>query len=478
MKGYFFKAFLCCFFSLLLLFAYEAAYPFFPILHNFESPHFWTEYSVKNKSNLLVADSTALLEDLKSLESDTISTDSILNDSSMAFQAKFNFKRAKLPEELEKYDGTEYLSGFVEKLLDLKQGKRKKVRIAYFGDSTSECDLIVSDLRNMLQRIFGGSGVGFVSVAPLGASGRRSIIHRHSPNWSVVSYFRQNKNPAFSFGLSGDYSTATSSSMDLSHKLGFQSANKLNNVFLYYGRGKTELFPDVMVGDSNSLQLSGKDLLNRIQLNTNNSKSIDLAFNFPEPFPIYGLSFESDYGIIVDNLAKRSDSGSNFGRISKEMLAGFNKYMEYDLIVLHFGANVLSNEQLNYNHYEQILVSTVRHFKESMGDIPVLIVGTTDRVAKIEGSEWTSPAVYPLSNAQRRAAAISQSPFLDLFTKMGGEGSMVKWVKSNPPLAAPDYVHLSGKGSKEIAGYVFDYLANAYEKFSGQSIKNNSSSKK
>jgi lysophospholipase L1-like esterase len=266
--------------------------------------------------------------------------------------------------------------------------------------------------------------------------------------------------------------------MDRSHKLGFQSANKLNNVFLYYGRGKTELFPDVMVGDSNSLQLSGKDLLNRIQLNTNNSKSIDLAFNFPEPFPIYGLSFESDYGIIVDNLAKRSDSGSNFGRISKEMLASFNKYMEYDLIVLHFGANVLSNEQLNYNHYEQILISTVRHFKESMGDIPVLIVGTTDRVAKIEGSEWTSPAVYPLSNAQRRAAAISQSPFLDLFTKMGGEGSMVKWVKSNPPLAAPDYVHLSGKGSKEIAGYVFDYLANAYEKFSGQSIKNNSSSKK
>jgi lysophospholipase L1-like esterase len=233
-----------------------------------------------------------------------------------------------------------------------------------------------------------------------------------------------------------------------------------------------------MVGDSNSVQLSGKDLLNRVQLNTNNSKSIDLAFNFPEPFPIYGLSFESDYGIIVDNLAKRSDSGSNFGRISKEMLASFNKYMEYDLIVLHFGANVLSNEQLNYNHYEQILVSTVRHFKESMGDIPVLIVGTTDRVAKLEGSEWTSPAVYPLSNAQRRAAAISQSPFLDLFTKMGGEGSMVKWVKSNPPLAAPDYVHLSGKGSKEIAGYVFDYLANAYKKFSGQSIKNNSSSKK
>jgi hypothetical protein len=50
MKGYFFKAFLCCFFSLLLLFAYEAAYPFFPILHNLNLPIFGQNTASKTRA--------------------------------------------------------------------------------------------------------------------------------------------------------------------------------------------------------------------------------------------------------------------------------------------------------------------------------------------------------------------------------------------------------------------------------------------
>jgi hypothetical protein len=482
MQGNFFKAFLICFFSLLLIFIYEAVYPYVPALQGFETAHFWTAYKTKTAQNLVVEDSTAFLEDLKSFEQDTMFSDSLLNDDSMAFQLQHHFTPAKLPDEIDNFNGFDNLNGFFSKLKDLRQGKRKKVRIAYFGDSTTESDLIVSDLRNMLQKIFGGSGVGFVSVAPLGARGRRSIIHKHSSNWSVVSYFRQNKNTQFQYGITGDYATAIEASTDRSHKLSFQTYGTFSNVYLYYGKGNSELHPELLVlnnpGDSALVQLNEKELLNRVQLNAKNSKSIDMAFNFPEPFPVYGLSFESDNGIMVDNLAKRSDSGSNFGRISREMLSSFNKYMEYDLIVLHFGANVFSNDVVNYGYYEQILISTVRHFKESMGDIPVLIVGSTDRVAKIEGEERTSPAVFALTNAQKRAAARSNSAYIDLFSRMGGEGSMLNWVKSNPPKAAPDYVHLNGPGAKQLAIYVFDYLSEGYEKLTGQKLNNNALGKK
>ena len=481
MKGYFLKAFFCCFLCLLLIFVYEAIYPYVPGLQGYESSHFWTAYAPKKDNQLVVEDTASFLEDLKSFGKGNLLSDSMLYDS-LGFPIKHHFVASKLPDEIDKYKGLDNLNSFFKKLQELKQGKRKKVRVAYFGDSTTESDMIVSDLRTMLQKIFGGSGVGFVSVAPLGAKGRRSIIHKHSSNWSVMSYFRQNKSTTFQYGISGDYATAAQSSKDRSHKLGFQSSGNFSNVYLYYGKGSSELYPDVIVqnnaGDTSLVELNGKELLNRTTLNAKNSKSIDLAFNFPEPFPIYGLSFESDNGIIVDNLAKRSDSGSNFGRISREMLSSFNNYLEYDLIVLHFGANVLSDDVMNYNYYEQIIISTVRHFKESMGDIPILIIGSTDRVAKIEGEEKTSPAVYALTNAQKRAAAISNSSYLDLFTKMGGEGSMLNWVKSNPPKAAPDYVHLSGVGAKQIAVYVFDYLSEGYEALTGQGFNNNSKGKK
>ena len=478
MRGYFLPAFFCCFLSLLLLVGYEAIYPYVPALQAFESPHFWSAYAVKPKTEqkLLVDDSTAVLEDLESFEQDSLVADSLSNDSSrIAYNIKYNVKAAKLPDNIDNYNGLENLNSFFSKLQELREGKIKKVRVAYFGDSTTESDMIVSDLRTMLQMVFGGSGVGFVSVAPLGARGRRSILHRPSSNWSVVSYFRENKNADFPFGISGDYATAAKNSMDRSHKIGFQGYGNFSNVYLYYGRGKSENYPDIMqynaASDSVLVMLEGKEFLNRTELNAKNTKSIDLFFNFPEPFPIYGLSFESDNGIIVDNLAKRSDSGSNFGRISREMLSSFNKYMEYDLVVLHFGANVLSDGVLNYGYYEKILISTVRHFKESMGDVPVLIIGSTDRVVKIEGEGKTSQAVYGLTNAQKRAAAIGNSAYFDLFTAMGGEGSMLNWAKSSPPKAAPDYVHLSGAGAKQVAVYIFDYLSEGYKTLTSQPFK-------
>ena len=40
----------------------------------------------------------------------------------------------------------------------------RPVRIAYFGDSFIEADILTGDLREMLQKRFGGCGVGYVSI--------------------------------------------------------------------------------------------------------------------------------------------------------------------------------------------------------------------------------------------------------------------------------------------------------------------------
>lgn len=476
MSSYFFKALAVCFFALLLILGYEAAYPYIPTLKNFESAHFWTAYS-KVTADSTAIDSTAFLEDLNNFEHDSTTADSTVSDSLFTDIIKLSAEDSMVLAELENYSGIEHLSEFFQKLQELRQGNRKRVRIAYFGDSTTEGDLVVGDLRAMLQRIFGGRGVGFVSVAPQAAKGRRTILHKYSSNWSVVSYFRQFKNPEFPFGIGGDYGIPSSTNPNEAYTLSFQSSwGNFNNVYLFYGKGKSEQFPNLLINkgekDSVLLQLDGKSTLNSLPLNASNTQKIELSFNFSEPFPIYGLSFESETGIIVDNMAKRSDSGSNFGRINREILRSFNDFLgSYDLVILHYGANVLSDRILDYSHYEQILSSTVRHFKESMDNIPVLIIGTSDRVSKIEGSEQTTPAVFGLLKAQKRAAARTKSPFIDLFKEMGGEGSMLRWVNSNPPKAAPDFVHFSGNGAKEIAKIVFDYLASGYAAVSGENFK-------
>ena len=55
------------------------------------------------------------------------------------------------------------LKSFNEKLIQLSQNKKVKIRIAWFGDSQIEGDFITQDLRVMLQNYFGQqSGVGFI----------------------------------------------------------------------------------------------------------------------------------------------------------------------------------------------------------------------------------------------------------------------------------------------------------------------------
>ena len=57
------------------------------------------------------------------------------------------------------------------------------VRIAVFGDSFIEADIFTADLREMLQKRFGGCGVGFVTITSM-TSGYRPTVRHTFGGWS------------------------------------------------------------------------------------------------------------------------------------------------------------------------------------------------------------------------------------------------------------------------------------------------------
>ena len=77
------------------------------------------------------------------------------------------------------------MTHFFEALKNIKT--KKKVRIAWFGDSMVEGDLITCDLRYMLQKRFGGSGVGIVPITSITAGFRQTVQHTFSDNWTSTS---------------------------------------------------------------------------------------------------------------------------------------------------------------------------------------------------------------------------------------------------------------------------------------------------
>ena len=73
------------------------------------------------------------------------------------------------------------------------------------------------------------------------------------------------------------------------------------------------------------------------------------------------------------------------------------------------------------------------------------------------GSLRTYPCLPGLITALKEAAHENGAAYWDLYAAMGGENSMIQWVKSG--WAGPDYVHFTPKGA-EIMG---DIMAKSFE---------------
>jgi lysophospholipase L1-like esterase len=146
-------------------------------------------------------------------------------------------------------------------------------------------------------------------------------------------------------------------------------------------------------------------------------------------------------------------------------MQAFQKKLNYNLIVLHYGTNVLNYGTKDYNWYARSMTKTVNRLREGFPGASILIVSTADKASKYKTEMKTDSAVVPLTNAQRNYALKTQSGFVNLYTLMGGDGSMVKWVEQEPAMANKDYTHFNIRGSKKVAGMIYDQIMNGYQEY-------------
>ena len=143
----------------------------------------------------------------------------------------------------------------------------------------------------------------------------------------------------------------------------------------------------------------------------------------------------------------------------------FQQKLGYDLIILQLGTNVLNYGSLNYGWYEKKMKNVVAHLKECFPGAAILIISTADKSTKYELTMKTDSAVVPLASAQKRYAVQAESGFINLYTLMGGDGSMVQWVEDVPARANKDYTHFNYRGAKQVAGMIYNQLNTGYQEY-------------
>lgn len=363
------------------------------------------------------------------------------------------------------------LSGNVEQMRNffnaLKNSKNKIIRIAHYGDSLIQGDVITEYLREYFQEKFSGKGIGFLSIVSNDIKMRTSIKHTYSDDWTYASIITRNPNN-LPLGISGSVAVPKENSwVKYKTTVNLKSTSSFTCAKLYYSNAdKTSIIQyKVNNGKPITINLEEGESVNELKINANGiGKSLEIKFISGKAPYFYGVSLESGNGIYVDNFPMPGNSGVSLLDISNNILKDFQKFVDYSLIILTYGANVNAPNKGIFNYYENKMVSVIDYLKKAFPNASILLIGVGDKTMKKGNKFITNPDVPLLLEAQKRIVERTKISFWNLWEAMGGDNSMDEWVNSVPPMALKDYSHFTQEGGKRVAQLIFDAIMDAYNK--------------
>ncbi len=345
----------------------------------------------------------------------------------------------------------------------------RPVRIAYFGDSYIEGDILTADLRAYLQRHFGGCGVGFVDIASPFTKLRSSVGHSAS-GWTEHNVLEKGGCDRALLGISQRYAIPS------------EGATVTYRGVRDYARLDSFDVATLYLASASSLSVSvTPDAAEAVEYATAGTGKVEAVAERGTMGKVrfrldnvgravcYGVALEGTRGVTLDNFSLRGSSGVPLASVPETHLAQLNAVRPYDLIVLQFGLNVASKKQLKYDAYVRQMRRVVDHLKRSFPEAGILIVSVGDREDRIDGELRTMPGVKALVRYQQNLAAEEGVAFWNLYEAMGGEGAIRRMAQASPPEAGKDYTHINRRGGKRIAGILYKAMLHGYEQYQQQS---------
>lgn len=354
---------------------------------------------------------------------------------------------------------TKQLSNFFEAV---KLAKSKSVRVAHFGDSAIEGDLITADMRETMQNKFGGNGVGWLGIVSQDITFRLTTKHSFSQgNWDVAAAYTNNPK-GLPLGISAEAVVPKGNAWVQYETTPMRRyLRDFSVVKVYYTNAKASTINYSFDGGAKQVMAlkPGAGLQELVLKPAGKAKSIKLEFPIADQATFFGVTLENAPGVYVDNFPLRGNSGVDLQQISVPMLKEFAKYMDYKLIILEFGLNIAGNKT-DYTWYEREMTKVVNNFKAAFPKASIVLVSVHDKSMKKGSSFVTDPAITRLVESQKNLAKTTDVAIWSLFDAMGGQNSMPTWVNANPPLAFKDYIHFNDQGAKKVAQLFTDALFN------------------
>ncbi len=372
-----------------------------------------------------------------------------------------------------KESGSHGLSNFFSAL---DESSQKLVRIWYYGDSQIEGDRITKDIRQILQNYFGGNGLGYIPIS--NPASYTSLELGEQPDFKKLNCFKDKKRKV-EFCHSG---------------LAFTPVNndpkKFNYLQLNILKG-TPFKQLVLAASSDSLMVvewkSAKDSSwkrSKISFKYNNYQEFHISDTTIHgkisirckgvKLNVHGLYIEGEkQGIQLDNLGIRGHSGDGLNSISNQILETQVKKQNTQLIVFHYGNNIvpyLKSDEQSKKWLLRLFNSVFKKFKANCPNTSFLVIGPGD-MGYEKGGEPQSYSSANILNTWLKELAHEQGfSYFDFYSLMQKDGGILGWKKKG--WAGLDG-HLTPTGQRIFAQKLTSELITAYQKhrlISGQPL--------
>lgn len=339
----------------------------------------------------------------------------------------------------------------------------RPVRVAFFGDSFIEGDIMVCDIREALQKQFGGRGIGFVPMASVVAAYTPTVKHEFK-DWTTLSIINS-QYKSYPFTLTGVAFKPMKNGARASFE-GIKGRARLDTVsrarILY--RNPKNAAIDLFINNKDSMRYDLADQHGLGQIVVNNSiSSLKMTVAEADSVEMLGVVLEDKSGVSVDNYSVRGNSGLLMYRVNINETRELQKLMNYDLVVLQYGVNAVERDVLSYSGYRKQMVNVISRLQKALPNTSFLLLSVPDRSTQVDGEFVTMDGIHGMIRAQKEIAQECGLAFWNMFEAMGGENSMVGFVAKN--WGSKDYTHISHAGGRYIASSFIKAMLLEKEKY-------------
>ena len=338
---------------------------------------------------------------------------------------------------------------------------RRPVRIAFFGDSFVEGDILTADLREKLQLAYGGGGTGFAPTSsPL--TGFRRTVRTDAKGWTSYNIMQRKRAPETlrgHFYVSGWMSQpAAGASTRWESTDARQRLDSCTTAHVLF-RSPSDSRVRLTLNDTlrRTFDIPGDEAVRRIVVRAPHLHA--LAFEVlsgTEGFAGYGAVFESDAGVVVDNYSVRSNNGQAMFWTDPSVNAQIDAMLHYDLVILQYGLNIMQAGVKDYSGYSRQIEKMVAYVRRCFPGAAVLVLGVSDRSVKGDAGFEPMDAIPHMTDFQRRAARNTGAAFWPTCDAMRAQGGMERFVQNG--WAGKDFTHINYAGGSRVAWALVDAL--------------------